>query len=409
MSMNNIQKLTAEQKELLLSKSPYVLPDNPSDKHFSPSQIRKKMYEGLLVLYDYINLLIDAVNSNVTLSNTDIATINTNLTTLFSYFTNGIAKKATADADNNVITVTYETKADATTKFNTNKNEIDKIKDGTTVASKAKSDESGNNIKATYGASMTHDLVASESALVFKINLVNKNGEIIDTETQTFDSASTAVAGLLSVADKVKINNIASDIATALNGAKAYADNLVLRTNLVSVLGEASTSLNGLMSANDKAHLEALYALLGDSSDADSVVNTINEVLAIFNQYPEGADLVSALALKVNISDIVDDLVTENAGKPLSAKQGKILKGLIDTLTSTKANASDVYKKEETYSRTQSDDKFRTESQVDDQINEKLANVSALNVIADEDNDKNYTYQIKIQNGKAHLIATEVE
>lgn len=325
MSMNNIQKLTVEQKELLLSKSPYVLPDNPSDKHFSPSQIRKKMYEGLLVLYDYINLLIDAINSNVALSNADIATINANLTTLFSYFTNGIAKKATADAENNVITVTYETKADATTKFNTNKNEIDKIKDGTTIVSKAESDESGNNIKATYGALMTHDLVASESAIVFKINLVNKNGEIIDTETQTFDSASTAVAGLLSVADKIKINNIARDIATALSSAKLYTDEKVARLNLVRVLGEASTNMNGLMSAVDKRHLDVLYALLGESADSDTVVNTISEILALFDSYPEGVNLVNALAGKVNFTDIIDNLSSYNDNKALSANQGRVL------------------------------------------------------------------------------------
>lgn len=405
--MNNVKTLTQQDKALLLSKSPYALPPNPSDKHFSADQIRRKMYEGLLVLFDWLNDIITQVNTNVGLENDSIAAINNDLTTIYSYFENGIAKKATADEDGSNIKATYETKTDATSKFNTNKDEIDKIKDGTTVVAKASKDEDGDNIK-TYGKSLTHSLQGNATQWTFTFSLKDKSGNPLDTETQVFGGATTATAGLLSAEDKAKINAIASDIAAALQNAKTYTDNKVARANLVSVLGEASQALNGLMSATDKARLDTLYALLSDD-DSDTVVDTIQEVLNIFNNYQEGADLVSALALKVNIEDIVDDLITENAGKPLSAKQGYILKGLIDGLALNKADAASVYTKLETYSKTEADDKFRTQTQVDDQIDAKLANVSALNVIADEDNNKNYTYQIKIQNGKAHLIATEVE
>lgn len=51
------------------------------------------------------------------------------------------------------------------------------------------------------------------------------------------------------------------------------------------------------MSATDKANLDTLVALLA-GDDADAIVNTITEILAIFANYPEGADLVSALAGK---------------------------------------------------------------------------------------------------------------
>ena len=51
----------------------------------------------------------------------------------------------------------------------------------------------------------------------------------------------------------------------------------------------------------------------------------------------------------------------------------------------------------------------QTAAQVSAAIVAALAEVENVNVISDEDNDKAYTYQIKIQNGKAHLIATEVE
>lgn len=77
--MNSIPKLTAQQREYLLSKSFFMLPDNPSDKNFSPGQIKKRGYEGLLVLFEYINGLIEALNVNVTASNKDIADINETL------------------------------------------------------------------------------------------------------------------------------------------------------------------------------------------------------------------------------------------------------------------------------------------------------------------------------------------
>lgn len=66
-----------------------------------------------------------------------------------------------------------------------------------------------------------------------------------------------------------------------------------------TAVGDATTSFSGLLSAADKTHLDNLVALLEDS-DGDTVVDTIGEILAIFNSYPEGADLVTALAGKVD-------------------------------------------------------------------------------------------------------------
>ena len=61
------------------------------------------------------------------------------------------------------------------------------------------------------------------------------------------------------------------------------------------------------------------------------------------------------LGEKVNTSDIKDNLTSTDTNKPLSANQGKVLKGLIDANTTaigTKANASDVTEKT-TYSTTE--------------------------------------------------------
>ena len=51
--------------------------------------------------------------------------------------------------------------------------------------------------------------------------------------------------------------------------------------------------------------------------------------------YIEGnRDLIESITVnKVNVSDIVDNLTTDEAEKPLSAAQGVVLKGLIDNIS----------------------------------------------------------------------------
>ena len=415
MGAKNISQLTAEQKDLLLSKSPFVLPDNPSDKHFSPAQIKRKMYEGLLVLFDYMNNLIASINENTDLSNTD-------LNTLFSYFTDGMAKFALKDADGDNIDISslrqrimngmadQETRAYVASRSgNVYTDAGIEITGATakawTIPTRRENGElvvgnpTANNHSATkyyvdqFGKSI--DVTNTPTATQFQIRtkLKDANGNEISEKLMVYGSASSSYAGLLTASDKVKIDNIATDIATALASAKSYTDDKVARTNLVSVLGEASQSLNGLMSASDKAHLDALYAVLGAESDADTFVNTINEILAVFDQYPEGTTIVNALAGKVDVADIQNNLTSDETAKPLSAYQGKVLKALADALDASKANASDVY----------------TKAGAESMVDTKIAGVNTMNVIADQDNSKNYTFQIKVQSGKAHLIATEVE
>ena len=64
-------------------------------------------------------------------------------------------------------------------------------------------------------------------------------------------------------------------------------------------LGNATQSVAGLLSAEDKTHLDGLVALL-ETNDDNNVVDTIGEILAIFQNYPEGAELVTILQGKVD-------------------------------------------------------------------------------------------------------------
>lgn len=57
-----VTELTESDKAFLRNKTPASLPDNPSDKRWSASQIKVKMYEGYLVLFEWIRRLAKEVN-----------------------------------------------------------------------------------------------------------------------------------------------------------------------------------------------------------------------------------------------------------------------------------------------------------------------------------------------------------
>ena len=105
---------------------------------------------------------------------------------------------------------------------------------------------------------------------------------------------------------RTNINLVRQDVTNYAQNVekvcKAYTDGKITRANLVKVIGEATSSISGLMSAKDKATLDVLKSMLtqGDAS----VVDTIQEVLAIFARYPQGTDIVTLLSDKANKKDV---------------------------------------------------------------------------------------------------------
>ena len=69
-----------------------------------------------------------------------------------------------------------------------------------------------------------------------------------------------------------------------------------------------------------------------DSDDGD--LDQMSEIIAYINSNKSLIDAITTS--KVNVSDIVDNLVTNLSNKPLSAAQGVVIKGLIDSLTTDK-------------------------------------------------------------------------
>ncbi|HPX85019.1 MAG TPA: hypothetical protein PLR16_07145, partial [Bacilli bacterium] len=79
---DKVRKLNEIDKEFLKSKTPYALPDNPSNKGFSASQIKAKMYEGHLVVYEWLKQLQAETNTAFDLNDAAIAIINSAIDTI---------------------------------------------------------------------------------------------------------------------------------------------------------------------------------------------------------------------------------------------------------------------------------------------------------------------------------------
>ena len=74
----------------------------------------------------------------------------------------------------------------------------------------------------------------------------------------------------------------------------------------------ATTSKAGLMSTTDKSHLDSMWNIWSADGTEDTLVNKVEEVVSIFQNYPEGNTIVEALASKVTaeqVEGIVQDIL----------------------------------------------------------------------------------------------------
>ncbi len=103
--------------------------------------------------------------------------------------------------------------------------------------------------------------------------------------------------------------------------------------------GTAATKVSE-HNSSEKAHadirnlLTTLTTRLNTLADSDdTTLDQLSEIVAYIKNNKTLIDGITTS--KVNVSDIIDNLTSSITNKPLSAKQGKVLKELITTLTST--------------------------------------------------------------------------
>lgn len=115
----------------------------------------------------------------------------------------------------------------------------------------------------------------------------NTASSAISTHNSDINAHSTLLAGYVKTSRQIAGKALTSDITSA---------------ELTAALNEATTSLKGLMSAMDKTRLDNLWAVF-DNGENENFVDTLTEILEIFQNYPEGADIMAKLNQKVDKVD----------------------------------------------------------------------------------------------------------
>lgn len=330
-----------EELELLKQNSPYALPDDPSSSGWSTDQIKEKFYTGLIVLYDFFKQSRTLQNTNIASMQEVVAQINRE----YIDITQNNTLKVKYDSDNNEIVSTYAKLVDIangtvsalkflktngtskyiyevendlaalTNNFNLLKEWADNIKSASSEeavqrAVSATKDSLGQIIKDTYATvTALQANTTNISNIISGTTVVGKaykdqNGNVIDT---TY--ATKIEDGL-----KVAIADIVDNLTTT-------ATNKPLSANQGKLLKDAIDNINALLQSND--------------TDLDQ----LQEIVTYIKSNKTLIDGITTS--KVNVSDIIDDLVSQIANKPLSANQGYVLKGFIDTIHTTLLPSAD--------------------------------------------------------------------
>lgn len=196
--------------------------------------------------------------------------------------------------------------------------------------------------------------VTDQRAIIYPDNGISstriENGEVYFENNGSDYSISFFVGGLRiqSISNSSHFTELYFETPTANNAwmipnesgtaaSRAYVELLIDQ-----LINGAPVDANTLKELNDK--IVALQAIVGGTApDGNSIVDTVAELLAVFSSYPEGTDIATVLAGKVNVADVVNDLNQLVAGKVLDARQGKALADLI-TAKWTAVDATGILK-----------------------------------------------------------------
>lgn len=273
----------------------------------------------------------------------------------------------------------------------TAESDIDKIEDGTTIVEKALRDSLGNVIKDHYVASVipTYD----DNTNNLYLNPYNGNDSLMPTRIEgvNLPKATTLKDGLMAKEDKVKVDNVASDISSAIT---THDGSVVAHLHLRTLINDLQKEIDRLNAKGrswgevDKTFSE-LWAMTEPTRSeyiTDYLLIEFPDFVATDGDlvYTKNTDTEEEHELEFNsaLSQWVDNgayIVGKASNTQMGIVKGdltyvSILNGIIQVLKSDYATnvgssgasydyadllalftevANDIYKKNETYSATQ--------------------------------------------------------
>jgi len=151
------------------------------------------------------------------------------------------------------------------------------------------------------------------------------------------DGLSEAVNGKAEQSEVDMLSQNISGLSAQVTAADEKAQQAIEEAGSV-----ISTLRDGVAPTGDT--LAKLYGLIQTINEVlhtdDVTLDTVQEIVAFIKSNKTAIDTLSTT--KVNIGDIVDNLLSTAANKPLSAHQGRVLKELLDALTTSLGSKVDI-------------------------------------------------------------------
>ena len=206
--------------------------------------------------------------------------------------------------------------------------------------------------------------------------------------------------------EAAKNATVTTDATLTIEGAAADAK--ATGDAVAAVQNNLSThNTNTGAHADLRLELQKLSNRINAALDSDD--ETLDELSEIVEYIKSNKSLIDAITTsKVSVSDIVDNLVTNVANKPLSAAQGVVLKALIDAVTTTASEAKTAIEDLDINKIEQSDLEAEVESQLDaskaDIVAEIISQLGGLPVFGTVADDKTITVTSELADGKYTLM-----
>lgn len=193
----------------------------------------------------------------------------------------------------------------------------------------------------------------------YNVNVTNMNMDLIDSALNRIEMQNQTQDNLLATKEALD-----SEIARATEKENELLENINAETTRAEnaeteILNQLDSEITRAMQAEDiisnsledhttssLAHNDIRLLISGLTtrlnSLADSDDTTLDQLSEIVAYIKNNKSLIDGITTsKVNVSDIIDNLTSTAVNKPLSAKQGKVLKDLINALTTAVGNKVD--------------------------------------------------------------------
>lgn len=187
----------------------------------------------------------------------------------------------------------------------------------------------------------------------YDVNVSNMNMDLIDSALNRIELHNQTQDNLLATKDALdseteRATAKENELSENINAETARAENSEneimnqLNVEITRAMQAEETVSNNLEAHNtsSSAHNDIRLLISGLTtrlnSLADSDDTTLDQLSEIVAYIKNNKSLIDGITTgKVNVSDIIDNLTSTAANKPLSAKQGKVLKDLLTDLADT--------------------------------------------------------------------------